>query len=865
MAVDWDEYVEDNNSGIAEATTFPVLIVVAIVISAIVIMWLYKRGRASGGGVDNGIQISEEERVRRRKMALQRFGDNDDDRDNKDNSIACESGDGREHHPLIPSTEAQQARGNLRHRTPVVSSPNTNPKDTNKSPHPNAMNKKMKKAPSTGGVVPIQCRLLQRPERSNSMDITPNTGSSVVSSSRNNPEISSPPPPSVSENKEKTIKRRLIIPPAQLLCEALSTVCSAEVVVASGEGTWGGEGWVSRKAKSKWVSASSRARIVLPLITYQSPSNDSDLDDEWERLHSALQSMTLHTDGITNPFNSILASLYRKGSFTAASKMHSHTHGFAARDIIDNIMFESSSKDADGTVASNKEGLGKCLSAMGDYLSKLMVSWLDRDVPRLLEDERISEESEDEDLFSNDYDNISSTIPHATTSSIAQNSALGELIELCSKPDASRVVSRRLLGDVIAKSSDGVRLSQAILQRGINRLPAPDSTTILTFDSISKDLAVVTHAVANSSDIAMSLSKKLKQELDPSSSGNTLEMMSILRPVLSLGGYTIPCVGFERSRSSSRLYGSLKSISAFPLGYFDFSRPIDPAIKLVQNEAQSVMRCARIESGRILDNCMRKKGGNGRDVVFSWLAKVVQANEMQANLLQDQLLDERDDVHRSMSSKQFLVGTALSVLESCCQDLIQAYEKKGLDAFDSRYLGSANGQRIVASEERRLVRADATMENLPSVYSGSTEFFFVASALLRVAVFPTIRSFDEYGRHYKATLNQIRQLARQHGKKSAAQLPQLPESHRRWAAAYLGWDFCLHDQDMMKSLVNFTLLQLRFLSDLCTCDNRVNELSLIPESMVKLPSQYIARIASSFQSSISPKQVSNPTQANVLI
>ena len=188
-----------------------------------------------------------------------------------------------------------------------------------------------------------------------------------------------------------------------------------------------------------------------------------------------------------------------------------------------------------------------------------------------------------------------------------------------------------------------------------------------------------------------------------------------------------------------------------------------------------------------------------------------------------------------------------------------------MDAFDSRYLGSANGQRIVASEERRLVRADATMENLPSVYSGSTEFFFVASALLRVAVFPTIRSFDEYGRHYKATLNQIRQLARQHGKKSAAQLPQLPESHRRWAAAYLGWDFCLHDQDMMKSLVNFTLLQLRFLSDLCTCDNRVNELSLIPESMVKLPSQYIARIASSFQSSISPKQVSNPTQANVLI
>lgn len=75
----------------------------------------------------------------------------------------------------------------------------------------------------------------------------------------------------------------------------------------------------------------------------------------------------------------------------------------------------------------------------------------------------------------------------------------------------------------------------------------------------------------------------------------------------------------------------------------------------------------------------------------------------------------------------------------------------------------------------------------------------------------------------------------------------------------------MHDQDMMKSLVNFTLLQLRFLSDLCTCGNRVNELSLIPESMVKLPSQYIARIASSFQSSISPKQVSNPPKPSSYI
>ena len=143
----------------------------------------------------------------------------------------------------------------------------------------------------------------------------------------------------------------------------------------------------------------------------------------------------------------------------------------------------------------------------------------------------------------------------------------------------------------------------------------------------------------------------------------------------------IPLVGFEsrQSTTSNRFYKSLQSVEAFPLGYFDYSHAIDPSLKKIMNEAQSIMQTSRSETSRVLNNVMRKKGGNGKDIVFNWLGSLIHANDMQCNLLQDQLLDEKDNVHNSLTSKPFLVGTSLSVLEMCCRDLVQAYEKKGVD------------------------------------------------------------------------------------------------------------------------------------------------------------------------------------------
>ena len=331
-----------------------------------------------------------------------------------------------------------------------------------------------------------------------------------------------------------TGKRRPVPPPAQLLCEALSVVCGREVEVFPGLGAWGGEGWIKRKKSrlrspsSSFSSTGQQDRIVLPLIQQQTSSSS---DSEWSQLQSALQTITLNE---TNPFCTVLPVRYKKGSVSTAALWHGKTHGSAMRDIIDETINAFGSTTKSGDIASaNKDGLGQCLSIMSKYLAKILVSWLDEDSNSHDQEE---DESDEDDLFSEYYQ---SSTPQPTRTS---TTATGELIELCSKPNASLVVTKKMLSDIIAQSSDGHRLARSILQQALNHLPAPDQKVPLrtaktantssstSFDTITKDLVAVSHLMANSADIAISLAKEMKG-MD-TASGKSFELSSILRPLL---------------------------------------------------------------------------------------------------------------------------------------------------------------------------------------------------------------------------------------------------------------------------------------------------------------------------------------------
>eukprot|EP00581_Thalassiosira_minuscula_P007282 CAMPEP_0183709898 /NCGR_PEP_ID=MMETSP0737-20130205/5843_1 /TAXON_ID=385413 /ORGANISM="Thalassiosira miniscula, Strain CCMP1093" /LENGTH=1734 /DNA_ID=CAMNT_0025938115 /DNA_START=280 /DNA_END=5484 /DNA_ORIENTATION=- len=693
------------------------------------------------------------------------------------------------------------------------------------------------------------------------------------------------------ESEESSVKRRgqrPKPPPAQILCEALSVVCGTQVTVVPGQGTWGGDGWVKKRRaapnrlhSTSTLPAPKSPKIALPLSQqrqFQKDNTSLDSDssqlkstEEWSQLQSSFQLIVSSSSVATNPFRCILTLPYHKHCIATATSWYNRAVG---RDLVGHILnvHESTQSSA---LASDREGLGGCLLIMAEYISGVMACWLDKDIsgPNERKEDGESDDDDDEDLFTEDCKKV-----QTTADTVVANTAVQDILELCSKQNANLVVTKKLLGDVFSHSVDRSRLAKGILKLAFDRLRsadsspapsalfgsrgltvhelrsfdpnlAPSSAPKASFESMTKNMAAVSHIIANSTDIAMSLIEHLNNEVESCQSGNAFERLAIFRPLVSLGGYTLPGVGFERDQTKNAIemnhfYEALKSAKDFPLGYFDRAHGIDPSITSVVNEARTHMRQARSHASQIMRWTMRK----GRDNVFSWLRLLIQMNEMQSKLIQEQLLNESDEVHGSLSSRPFLMGTALSILEMCGQDLVQNYER---NSFDARYLGSTNGSLIFPSDERRLTdlsgNSERGMQHIPRSFSGATELFFLTSALLRISLFPFWRARDEFSHRYKGLFARLQRLAEDSSENHA----HLPVPYTKCVAGLLGFDSCLDDPEVMANVIQFSLLQLRFLADL---SKDGTFLVFIPESMVKLPSQYIAHIATHYQRYLSPPQ-----------
>ena len=620
MAETWDEYVytPDESDAVTVANITSALVAISALATVFTVLYfLFKYITSNKEDNNEHIMLDEEERKKRRQRALQRFSDGS----SNGASITCADGDGGDHHPLIP----QQARNNntlrQRPRNTAQSQQQSNIQSTSHQPDKNMINNSAQKTnqPSKNinqsannmrtnstnqsanvnkpakNINQLQATTSKsnHPERapaserqlapksepvvvhgttststSLSVDTTMVDVSDQLVKRRSNSEEAASLKVSTAVSKEKTTKRPTP-PPAQLLCEVLSVVLGTDVSVTTGKGSWGGEGWVQRKKRisptSFSTTQSSQAKIVLPLLAHQQSSPDS--ESEWSQLKSALQLIT-SSKSITLGFT----DAYRKGDVALAASWHCKTHGSSARDIIDNVMFGVGSKNDGGTTAMNKEGLGKCLSVLSDYLVTVVASWLDKDVRHVSLQLDAQEESDEEDLFTDAYDN--SSIPAAQTS-LAVKTALGELIDMSSNQSkATILITKRFLSEIIKQSSDESLLPKTMLQGALNRLPTPEDTSNIMFESVCQDLSAVTHLMVNSQEVAISLSQDLRVMIERApSNGSSFEMSSMLRSLCHLGAYSLPRIGFERSRGqTSRFYKALTSCNAFPLGYFDYSK-----------------------------------------------------------------------------------------------------------------------------------------------------------------------------------------------------------------------------------------------------------------------------------------------------
>jgi hypothetical protein len=168
----------------------------------------------------------------------------------------------------------------------------------------------------------------------------------------------------------------------------------------------------------------------------------------------------------------------------------------------------------------------------------------------------------------------------------------------------------------------------------------------------------------------------------------------------------------------------------------------------------------------------------------------------------------------------------------------------GVSAFEGEYLlqfmDAKKDHFLFPSNDDAKGKADPNESN--GQYTGATQFFFLASALLRVGLHPALKMEQEFHQHAGKAFAMLR--AHVAATKTPGQQPQpLSDNARKEfgpkIATWLGYKVFLEEPDFVTNVTNFALLQLRWVLGAC----RASPSLKVPDWMVKDPARWLAHVA----------------------
>jgi Ubiquitin elongating factor core len=249
-------------------------------------------------------------------------------------------------------------------------------------------------------------------------------------------------------------------------------------------------------------------------------------------------------------------------------------------------------------------------------------------------------------------------------------------------------------------------------------------------------------------------------------------------------------------------------------------------------------------------------------------------------------LFKSDSIQTLCSTRPFLLGITISLLELCITNLSSRLAEMDVDAFEYQYLQretiqeendnnddeiNTAGLVVVTRTERPLIGSwnrNETMMKLPKTntvptrYSGATEFFFLTAAMLRISLSQGFRVDDEFRYNFRHILDSLTQATshleeeqRKHQNLSIESVVQqmipkdLMDQYQKYTSITQGWLCFIDDRDVSTLITSFSLLQLEWVAKIAVIAtdttakmvNNINSLSHIPEWFVKLPSQWLSR------------------------
>lgn len=171
----------------------------------------------------------------------------------------------------------------------------------------------------------------------------------------------------------------------------------------------------------------------------------------------------------------------------------------------------------------------------------------------------------------------------------------------------------------------------------------------------------------------------------------------------------------------------------------------------------------------------------------------------------------------------------------------------GVSAFEGEYLlqfmNDKKDHFLFPSNDGAKRKADPNESN--GQYTGATQFFFLASALLRVGLHPALKMEQEFHQHAGKTFAMLR--AHVAATNTPGQQPQ-PLSHNArkdlgpTIATWLGYKVFLEEPDFVTNITNFALLQLRWVLGVLGACHGSPSLK-VPDWMVKDPARWLAHVA----------------------
>ena len=406
-----------------------------------------------------------------------------------------------------------------------------------------------------------------------------------------------------TEQKKRKKRKRPLLPPPQLLCEALSRVFKRKVVVQPvlGGGTWGGEQWKKRSCEYSNSNA-----IVLPLSTLKPES----MKNEWKALASAFPKL------VNLP--SVQEQLYSVNNIKEVALSHTR-----AKNL---------SRNGFALLMENDEGFQEimsCIDTLSLWLSAQVAMSVRPQVDVVKRDLEVDDEDDIGDLFADEY------CGEATIVSDSDETGPLETLFVLLQDAAPPTITASFLEDLfsqynqVASSEDANdQLAFVFLAYGVKRVAEAKrsgSSSSVSTAFLSHQVTALSSLVSAPS-VCRALASVMASEVTQMThqNGHEIQGISRLSPLLETAAYCVPTAGDERRQPSTSNDGmfrqQLSQIQDFPVATFRAKDKDE--VGRVMRDARRTMHTAHSTAKQMLRISFKS---GGKDQTFKWLTEIIRS------------------------------------------------------------------------------------------------------------------------------------------------------------------------------------------------------------------------------------------------